>query len=406
MLPIPRPLLVILLLSTGCSPRDSRPPTSEPPQATPATAALDRLITERMAASGLVGLSAAIIVDQQVIWMKGFGYADEARGVPFTPNTIMNVGSIAKTVTGAALMGLVQEGRLSLDEDINRYLPFPVTNPHRPDVRITLRDIATHTSGIADREAIYEATYYPEGRTPEPLGEFLRAYFTPGGRYYARENFLDVAPGTHREYSNIAAGLAGYIVEQVTGEPLNVHTRKTIFVPLGMARTGWFLGEIDRANHSQLYEQRGDSTVAIDLYAMTTYPDGGVRTSVADLSRFFLALLQRGEHDGARILDRATADEMLRFRFDSLHPLVNERWEQKNSGIFWATKYNGSRMGHGGADPGVQADMLSDRTREVGVVLIANTSGSERVARAYNAVFDALWMYGEGWKAGRVQRGP
>jgi CubicO group peptidase (beta-lactamase class C family) len=344
--PIPRCLSVILLLSSGCLPRDS--PKSERARATPASVALDRLITERMAASGLVGLGAAIIVDQQVIWMKGFGYADEARGVPFTPNTIMNVGSIAKTVTGAALMGLVQEGRLSLDEDINRYLPFQVTNPHRPGARITLRDIATHTSGIADRDAIYEATYYPEGTTPEPLGEFLRAYLTPGGGYYAKENFLDVAPGTYREYSNIAAGLAGFIVEQVTGEPLNVHTRKTIFVPLGMARTGWFLGEIDRA----------------------------------------------------------TADEMLRFRFDSLHPLVNERWEEKNSGIFWTTKYNGSRMGHGGSDPGVQADMLLDRTREVGVVLIANTSGSERVARAYNSVFEALWMYGEGWKAGRVQRGP
>ena len=80
--------------------------------------------------AGIVGLGAAIIVDKKVVWMKGYGFADKARAVPFTPDTVMNIGSISKTFTGVAMMRAVQEGKLSLDEDINSYLPFKVVNPH------------------------------------------------------------------------------------------------------------------------------------------------------------------------------------------------------------------------------------------------------------------------------------
>ena len=83
--------------------------------------------------AGIVGLGAAIIVDKKVVWMKGYGFADRARAVPFTPDTVMNIGSISKTFTGVALMHAVQEGKLSLDEDINAYLPFKVVNPHYPN---------------------------------------------------------------------------------------------------------------------------------------------------------------------------------------------------------------------------------------------------------------------------------
>ena len=99
----------------------------------PAAAAegdIDRFIEQRMDEAGMVGLGAAIIVDKKVVWMKGYGFADKERAVPFTPDTVMNIGSISKTFTGVALMHAVQEGKLSLDEDINAYLPFKVVNPH------------------------------------------------------------------------------------------------------------------------------------------------------------------------------------------------------------------------------------------------------------------------------------
>jgi CubicO group peptidase (beta-lactamase class C family) len=104
---------------------------AQSPTSTPKTP-LDSLITKQMADAGIMGLGAAIIVDKQVVFMHGYGFADYARTRPFTPNTIMNVGSIAKPFVGVARMRAVQEGKLALDEDINRYLPFRVVNPNDP----------------------------------------------------------------------------------------------------------------------------------------------------------------------------------------------------------------------------------------------------------------------------------
>ena len=365
----------------------------------PTNAVLDSLVTEQMADAGIMGLGAAVIVDRQVVWMKGYGFTDWQRTRPFTPNTIMNVGSIAKPFVGVAMMRAVQEGKLSLDEDINQYLPFRVVNPHHPTERITLRHLATHTSGITDRREVYSGTYHYGGDSPEPLGRFLEQYFARDGKNYSRDNFLDARPGARRDYSNIAAALAGYIVERAFGEPLNVYTRKHIFTPLGMTGTGWFLSEVDLANHSTLFVSQNGHIIPIPLYGGTTWPDGGIRTSVADLSKFFIALLNGGESQGVRILDAGMAAEMQRFQFTDANRPENYPAEEGNSGLFWRTKFNGTRVGHGGNDPGLQAEMLSDLDKEVGVVLFSNTSLSGSEGRAFNTIFDALWKYAESLRA-------
>lgn len=369
--------------------------SESPPALTPqASAALDQTIRDAMAESGIVGLGAALIVDRRIAWTRGYGYADKARSVPFTPDTTMNIASISKTFTGAALMRAVQEGKLSLDEDINTYLPFKVANPHAPGDRITLRHLATHTSGISDRGAVYEAVYHYGGDSPESLDGFLRGYLLPGGKDYAEENFLDARPGSMREYSNIGAALAGRIVEIAVGERLDAYTRRHFFQPLGMANSGWFLADMDPAQRSTLYVGQDGRAIPIPNYGLTTYPDGGVRTSVADLSKFFIALLNEGEYAGTRILSRDAAREMLRFQYtDANKPdNVNVQGEDSvNSGIFWATKYDGTRIGHNGSDPGVSTTMLSDPAREIGVVLFSNTSLSESGMGKLGVIFDALW---------------
>src|SRR5688572_26882646 len=113
--------------------------------------AIDTCVENKMKASGMVGVGAAIIIDNKVVWSKGYGYADKESKLPFTVNTIMNIGSISKTFTGVCLMKAVEEKKLSLDEDINKYLPFKVVNPFFPNEKITLRQIATHTSSLTDR---------------------------------------------------------------------------------------------------------------------------------------------------------------------------------------------------------------------------------------------------------------
>lgn len=367
-----------------------------------ASDSINTLIAQRMSEAGMVGIGAAIIVDKKVVWMKGYGFADKGKSIPFTPHTVMNIGSISKTFTGAALMRAVEEGKLSLDADINTYLPFKVVNPHFPDARITLRQLATHTSGITDRWAVYEGTYHYGGDSPEPLGEFLKDYFAPGGKHYAKDNFLDAKPGTQRVYSNIGAGLAGYIVEVAVGEKLDAYTRRHVFDPLNMDDTSWFLSETALAKHSKLYVSQFGLAIPIQLYGGTTYPDGGVRTSVADLSKFFIALLNEGEYEGTRILQKQTVHEMLRFEYTAANKPENVELKEKNSGIFWQSKFNVTRMGHGGTDPGLKTEMLADLSRELGVILFTNTSLDDQGMRAYSAIFEDLWKQAEAMKsAGR-----
>ncbi|MYM36658.1 serine hydrolase [Duganella sp. FT94W] len=362
-----------------------------PALADDAGAALDGLVRQKMGEAGIVGLGAAIIVDKQVVWSKGYGFADKARQIPFTPDTIMNIGSISKTFTGAAVMRAVQEGKLSLDENINTYLPFPVVNPRFPREAITLRQLATHTSGITDRWEVYEGVYDYSGDAPLALGDFLRDYFAPDGKHYDRANYLNVKPGTHREYSNIGAALAGYIVELATGEKLSQYTRRHFFTPLNMRRTGWSLADVPLDQHAKLYVSQGGISIPIPLYGIATYPDGGVRTSVSDLSAFFIALLNGGAYRGVRILTPAAAAEMQRFQFTAANRPANVSLQKKNSGIFWQSMFDVTKVGHGGSDPGIKTEMLADLSGEVGVILFTNTSLCEQDTPKYAAIFDALW---------------
>jgi len=355
---------------------------------------------QRMDEAGITGLGAAIVVDKKVVWMKGYGFADKERAVPFSPDTVMNIGSISKTFTGVAMMRAVQEGRISLDEDINSYLPFKVIRPHYPNEKITLRHLATHTSGITDRRSVYKDTYH-YGGSPEPLGEFLKSYFMPSGIYYSKDNFLNVKPGTHREYSNIAAGLAGYIVEVAVGKKLHAYTEQHIFTPLRMDNTGWFLSEIDRAKHSKLYVAQDSVTIPIPLYEITTYPDGGVRTSVSDLSKFFIALLNDGVYEGTRILDKRWVEEMLRFQYTDSNKPVNVSLQEINSGLFWATKSDVTRIGHNGSDPGLRILMLANLSKDVGVIVFTNTSLSGVEERHPIDIFLELWKRAEALKKER-----
>jgi CubicO group peptidase (beta-lactamase class C family) len=365
--------------------------------------AIDALIAQQMSESGMVGVGAAIIVDRKVVWIKGYGFADKAQSIPFTPHTVMNIASISKTFTGVALMRAVEEGKLSLDADINTYLPFKVVNPYFPDARITLRQLATHTSGITDRWSVFESTYHYGDNSPEPLGEFLKNYFASDGKNYAKDNFLKFKPGTHREYSNIAAGLAGYIVEIAVGEKLDAYAKRGIFAPLKMDDTGWFLSEIALANQAKLYFSQFDLAIPIQPYRDITYPAGGARTSVSDLSKFFIALLNEGEYEGTHILQKRTVDEMLRFEYTTANKPENVDLKEKNSGIFWQSKFNVTRMGHGGSDPGLKTEMLTDLSKEIGVILFTNTSLDDQGMRAYSAIFEALWKQAEAMKVAGKQ---
>lgn len=329
-----------------------------------------------------------------MVWTRSYGLADRERAQPLTPQTAMNLASIAKTTIGVAMMRLVAEGRLDLDADINRYLPFRVVNPHHPAARITLRQLATHSSSITDRRDFYAALYQPVDAPRPSLDALLRSYLVEGGADYRAENFLRVAPGASRDYSNLAATLAAYIVERVAGESFDAHTRRVLFEPLGLCNTRWNRTPPELPQ-SRLYAQDDTGTHRIEPYALASYPEGGLLMSVEDLARYFAMLLSGGALDGVRVIDREALAEMQRFQWTPQHKPADYALTEGNSGLFWRTKFNGERVGHGGNDPGVAAEMLTDADGRVGIVFVSNTSLHGDAHRHLLTITDALTRFGQ-----------
>jgi CubicO group peptidase (beta-lactamase class C family) len=209
------------------------------------------------------------------------GWADRERGIRATSQTVFQLESVAKTVTCAGIMALVEDGLMDLDEDINTYLPFEVHIPDAPDVPITMRQLLTHTSAIRDRWQVWgspwsEPTLYFHGDSPISLGDFCRSYFVHGGnRYRRRKNFYDRAPGSRYGYSNLATALAGFAAEAASGIDFNELCKQRVCEPLGMTDSGFRLTDIGTTNLAMPYRtSRTGTSVRSSTTAIPTTRTG------------------------------------------------------------------------------------------------------------------------------------
>ena len=348
------------------------------------TADLNEQLKALHAKSDFPGFAVAIVDREQgVVYESGFGWADRQNRKPFTAQTVMNIGSVSKTFIGVALMQAVENGQIDLDAPVDRYLGFSIRNPRFPDKPITLRHLATHTSGIEDRGSIYRKAY-SEGMEPSmELGEYLRQYLTPEGRWYNRRNFGKNPPGDARDYSNIGAALAAYTLEKALEKPFDELTTRSILEPLGMNDSGWSYGDIELDSHAVSYD--GDDIV--EPYTLVTYPDGGLRTSVSSLGRYLAAILGGGVLGDVRILDGASVEALVAPQFDAQDP--PEGAGDKNSGIFWSLDSSGL-IGHTGGDPGISTMTAFDPESGRGWVFITNSELNKKTAGQLREIWNLL----------------
>ncbi|HEY6042302.1 MAG TPA: serine hydrolase domain-containing protein, partial [Anaerolineae bacterium] len=202
---------------------------------------LESFIFEKIGESKLPGVAAALVQDNQVIWTKGFGFRDIERGLGATPHSLYGIGSITKSFTALAIMQLVERSLLSLDDPVEKYIPFPV-KPHGELVRIW--HLLTHTSGIpalAYAEAVIRGatgagqTWLPISGYSDML-TFLRD---------ANEWVLD-KPGARWFYLNEGYILLGMIIEVCSGVKYAEYISKYIFEPLGMNRSFFEKQDVER----------------------------------------------------------------------------------------------------------------------------------------------------------------
>lgn len=199
---------------------------------------LDEFFAEEMEELHIPGAAIAIVKDGSILLTKGYGYADLDNQTPVTPDTtLFRVGSVSKTLTGTAAMQLVDRGLLQLDEDINQYLQdFQI--PATYEQPITLQHLLTHTSGFT-QQYIGIA-----GRTAEDklsLAEYVKTAMPPRVR----------PPGQHYSYSTYDSDLVGYLIEELTGIPLEEYMAQNLLQPLQMQQSS-FLQPLPPALDSNL----------------------------------------------------------------------------------------------------------------------------------------------------------
>jgi CubicO group peptidase (beta-lactamase class C family) len=181
---------------------------------------LDALIPSQLRNRNIAGAVVSVVKDGQVLFQKGYGYADLEGKKPVLPDkTLFRPGSISKLFTATAVMQLVEQGKLDLDRDVNDYLDFPIPKTYPEPV--TLRQLLTHTGGF---EETLKNLFVAHESDLKPLRAYLVNEMP--GRIFP--------PGKIPSYSNYGFTLAGYIVERVSGEKFERYVDNHILKPLGM----------------------------------------------------------------------------------------------------------------------------------------------------------------------------
>jgi len=278
-------------------------------------------------------------------------------------------------------------GKLNLDDPINKYLPFEINNPYFPNVPITIRHLATHTSSIKDPSK-YEKNGYvlrsndnkgakanKNFRSPEEMmthAAFIEKVLSIEGKWYKKKTFLENKPGDKFRYSNVGAGLAALVLENATKESFSNFTRIHILEPLGMLDSGWFFKDIDFSKHSKLYRK---PETELAFYKLVNYPDGGLITSSSDLGKFLVELI-KGYTENGRILTKESYKELYKGQLtDQNHKDRNKEAvynDEYNMGVFMGMSNNG-QIGHTGGDPGVSTLMFFNSETKIGKILLINT---------------------------------
>jgi CubicO group peptidase (beta-lactamase class C family) len=333
---------------------------------------IDGFVPYALKNADIAGLTFAVVKDGQILFEKGYGYADVKTKRAMDPGlTLIRPGSTSKLFTWTAVMQLVEQGKLDLDRDINDYLDFRVTSSFSKP--ITLRNLMTHRAGFEEGlKSIL--TYDPKQfiTTEDYLKHHQRPTLFP--------------PGEVPAYSNYGAALAGYIVQRVSGEPFESYVERHIYAPLGMTRSTFQQPAPEQftADLSQGYMSASDPPRPFEL--ISTAPAGGMSTAADDMAKFMIAYLQEGRYQEDRILKPETVRRMW-------GPAVHQIDDVNVMALgFFEEDRNGHRVrGHGG-DTIVfhtECDLFVDDG--VGIFFSLNSRGeNDSVYRIRQGLFDAF----------------
>lgn len=315
---------------------------------------LDKLFAAQMPKLRIPGAVFVFVKDGKVLFAKGYGYADLEKKRPVNPEkTLFRVGSVSKLLTATAVMQLAEQGKLNLDEGVNRYLTlFKLPNNFsRP---VTTANLLTHTGGF---DECYLGMDARTERDIIPLGPYLAKRLPP----------RVMPPGEFVSYSNYGMALAGYLVEVLSGDLYAQYVEDNILRPLGMHRSSLSAPAHLAPDIAVGYEYRRGTYVPLPFDYTNLGPAGALNATALDMARFMLAHLQGGRYEAARILQQDTAEQMHRQHFTH-HP----RMPGVTYGFFERFQ-NGQRLiSHEGDLPGFASMLLLQPDKKLGFFVSYN----------------------------------
>jgi CubicO group peptidase (beta-lactamase class C family) len=320
------------------------------------SAYLDGMLPTTLKRTGVAGAVVVVVRNGQVLFEKGYGYADVAKKkLVDAKTTLFRPGSVSKLFTWTAVMQLVEQGKLDLNADINTYLDFKI--PEAFGKPITLKNLMTHTPGF--EETIKGLMTYDVAHQ-ETLEQALKAWVPT--RIFP--------PGEVPAYSNYGAALAGYIVQRVSHEPFEQYVANHIFTPLGMQHATFEqpLPKALAADMSQGYADAASDPKKFEIVFLS--PAGALSAAGDDMAHFMIAHLNNGSYNGAQILKPETARLMHSMALQMAPHVPGMAY-----GFYHEDRNGRTIIGHGGDTQFFHSDLHLILDEGVGIFISMNSAG-------------------------------
>jgi CubicO group peptidase (beta-lactamase class C family) len=328
-------------------------------------------IEERLRQHKVPGASVAVIRDFKVEWARGYGVRDAGTREPVTERTLFQAGSISKPVAAMTILKKVEQGRLSLDEDVNaRLVSWKLPgNEFTAKRKVTLAHLLSHTAGLTVHGFPGYAAGEPLPTVPQVLDGAPPANTAPVR--------VDLEPGTRFRYSGGGTTVAQLLLTDAERRPFPDIARETVLAPLGMTDSGYEqplpAARARRAATGHLADGRA---VEGKFHVYPEMAAAGLWTTPTDLAKFGIEVQLSLQGRSNRVLSKASAERMVT-------PFVSN---DVGLGFFIQKRGQQIYFGHDGADEGFRAQLLLHREKGYGAVVMVNSNNGQIIGEIFRAV--------------------
>ena len=335
-------------------------------------------VPEMMREAHMPGFSIAVIEDGRMVYADGFGARDPAKNLPATADTLFGIGSITKSFVAIAILQLAEEGKLSLDDPVSKYLPFEISRPGEP---ILIRHLLTHTSGVPNLGTstvlISRGLGEDTGVPMSSAADFFRFVNAAGAE-------VQYPPGEKYFYNNAGYRMLGAIIQKQSGLPFHEYVTQKVMRPLGMTRSTFDTDKLFAdPDHLVPHQRTADGAKPMPF----PYPNpvnntdfsflsaaGGITSSVTEMMPYLNMLIDKGRYPGGRLVSERSMADMQKSHFG--FPAEYFGPSAYGYGLTVTQDFLGTELvGHSGSISVSTAWFAVIPEKRIGVVMMGNSGG-------------------------------